>query len=113
MTFPLHVHICIECKVAFLSYRLAQITKYGHEYPLIPVGRLPWVQRRRKGKKSKLSQQAYEDHRVSWDETRALEIESNSRYRKYSYPLFYEQSVLICTYFALIFIFTTTNNLCL
>jgi hypothetical protein len=34
--------------------------------------------------KSKLAQQAYEeDHRVGWDEARVIEIESNSRYRKY------------------------------
>jgi hypothetical protein len=33
--------------------------------------------------KSKLAQHAYEEgHRVSWDEARILEIESNSRYRK-------------------------------
>jgi hypothetical protein len=34
--------------------------------------------------KSKLVQHAYEEgHRVGWDEARILEIESNSRYRKY------------------------------
>jgi hypothetical protein len=34
--------------------------------------------------KSKLAQYAYEEgHRVGWDEARILEIESNSRYRKY------------------------------
>jgi hypothetical protein len=34
--------------------------------------------------KSKLAQHAYEEgHRVGWDEARILEIESNSRYRKY------------------------------
>jgi hypothetical protein len=34
--------------------------------------------------KSKMAQHAYEeDHRVGWDEARFLEIESNSRYRKY------------------------------
>jgi hypothetical protein len=34
--------------------------------------------------KSKLDQHAYEEgHRVDWDEARILEIESNSRYRKY------------------------------
>jgi hypothetical protein len=34
--------------------------------------------------KSKLAQHAYEEgHRVDWDEARILEIESNSRYRKY------------------------------
>jgi hypothetical protein len=34
--------------------------------------------------KSKLPQLAYEEgHRVGWDEARILEIESNSRYRKY------------------------------
>jgi hypothetical protein len=34
--------------------------------------------------KSKLAQHAYEEgHRVIWDEARKLEIESNSRYRKY------------------------------
>jgi hypothetical protein len=34
--------------------------------------------------KSKLAQRAYEEgHRVGWDEARVLEIESNSRYRKY------------------------------
>jgi predicted GIY-YIG superfamily endonuclease len=34
--------------------------------------------------KSKLAQHAYENgHRVGWDEARILEIESNSRYRKY------------------------------
>jgi hypothetical protein len=33
--------------------------------------------------KSKLAQHAYEGHRVGWDEARFLEIESNSRYRKY------------------------------
>jgi hypothetical protein len=34
--------------------------------------------------KSKLAQHAYEEgHRVCWDEGRVLEIESNSRYRKY------------------------------
>jgi hypothetical protein len=34
--------------------------------------------------KSKLAQHAYEEgHWVGWDEARILEIESNSRYRKY------------------------------
>jgi hypothetical protein len=34
--------------------------------------------------KSKLAQHAYEeDHKVMWDEARVLEVESNSRYRKY------------------------------
>jgi hypothetical protein len=34
--------------------------------------------------KSKLAQHAYEeDHKAGWDEARILEIESNSRYRKY------------------------------
>jgi hypothetical protein len=34
--------------------------------------------------KSSLAHHAYEDsHRVSWDEASILEIESNSRYRKY------------------------------
>jgi hypothetical protein len=34
--------------------------------------------------KSKLARHAYEEgHRVGWDEARILEIESNSRYRKY------------------------------
>jgi hypothetical protein len=34
--------------------------------------------------KSKWPQHAYEEgHRVAWDETRILEIESNSRYREY------------------------------
>jgi predicted GIY-YIG superfamily endonuclease len=34
--------------------------------------------------KSKLAQHAYEEgHRVGWDKARVLEIESNSRYRKY------------------------------
>jgi predicted GIY-YIG superfamily endonuclease len=34
--------------------------------------------------KSKLAQHAYEEgHRVGWDEAGILEIESNSRYRKY------------------------------
>jgi hypothetical protein len=34
--------------------------------------------------KSKLAQHAYkEGHRVGWDEARILEIESNTRYRKY------------------------------
>jgi hypothetical protein len=34
--------------------------------------------------KSKLAQYAYEEsHRVGWDDARILEIESNSRYRKY------------------------------
>jgi hypothetical protein len=34
--------------------------------------------------KSKLAQHAYvEDHRVSWDEARVLEVERNTRYRKY------------------------------
>jgi hypothetical protein len=34
--------------------------------------------------KSKLAQHAYEEgHRVGWDDARVLEIESNSRYRKY------------------------------
>jgi hypothetical protein len=33
---------------------------------------------------SKLAQHAYEEgHRVGWDDARVLEIESNSRYRKY------------------------------
>jgi hypothetical protein len=32
-----------------------------------------------------LAQHAYEEgHRVCWDEARVLEIESNSRYRKYN-----------------------------
>jgi hypothetical protein len=35
--------------------------------------------------KSKLVQYAYEEgHRVGWGEARILEIESNSRYRKYN-----------------------------
>jgi hypothetical protein len=34
--------------------------------------------------KPKLAQHAYEEgHRVGWDDARILEIESNSRYRKY------------------------------
>jgi hypothetical protein len=34
--------------------------------------------------KSKLARHAYEeDHSVGWDEARILEIESNSRHRKY------------------------------
>jgi hypothetical protein len=34
--------------------------------------------------KSKLAQHAFEEgHRVDWDEATILEIESNSRYRKY------------------------------
>jgi hypothetical protein len=33
--------------------------------------------------KSKLAQHDYEGHTVGWDEARVLEIESNSRYRKY------------------------------
>jgi hypothetical protein len=34
--------------------------------------------------KSKLAQHAYEEgYMVRWDDTRILEIESNSRYRKY------------------------------
>jgi hypothetical protein len=34
--------------------------------------------------KSKLAQHAYDEgHKVGWDEARILEIESNSRYRKY------------------------------
>jgi hypothetical protein len=34
--------------------------------------------------KSKLAQHAFEEgQRVNWDEARILEIESNSRYRKY------------------------------
>jgi hypothetical protein len=34
--------------------------------------------------KSKSAQHTYEEsHRVEWDEARILEIESNSRYRKY------------------------------
>jgi hypothetical protein len=34
--------------------------------------------------KSKLAQHAYEEgHRVGWDESRILEIESHSRYKKY------------------------------
>jgi predicted GIY-YIG superfamily endonuclease len=34
--------------------------------------------------KSKLAQHAYEEgHRIRWDDARILEIESNSRYRKY------------------------------
>jgi hypothetical protein len=34
--------------------------------------------------KTKLAQHAYaKGHRVGWDEARILEIESNSRYRKY------------------------------
>jgi hypothetical protein len=34
--------------------------------------------------KSKLTQHAYEEgHRAGWDDARVLEIESNSRYRKY------------------------------
>jgi hypothetical protein len=40
----------------------------------------------RKGilEKSKLAQHAYEEgHRVGWDEARILEIESNSRYRRF------------------------------
>jgi hypothetical protein len=34
--------------------------------------------------KSKLAQHAYEEgHNVSWDEATILEVESNSRYKKY------------------------------
>jgi hypothetical protein len=34
--------------------------------------------------KSKVAQHAYEEgHRIGWDEAKVLEIESNSRYRKY------------------------------
>jgi hypothetical protein len=34
--------------------------------------------------KSKLAQHAYEEgHKVGWDDARVLEIESNSRYKKY------------------------------
>jgi hypothetical protein len=34
--------------------------------------------------KSKLAQHAHEEgHRIGWDDARILEIESNSRYRKY------------------------------
>jgi hypothetical protein len=34
--------------------------------------------------KPKLAQHAYKDgHRVSWDEAKILEIENNSRHRKY------------------------------
>jgi hypothetical protein len=37
--------------------------------------------------KSKLAQHAYEEgHRVSWDEVRVLETESNSRHRKHKKP---------------------------
>jgi hypothetical protein len=50
----------------------------------MPLGRLPWVQTKRKGEKSKLSEHAYDDHGVGWDEARTLKIESNSRYGKYS-----------------------------
>jgi predicted GIY-YIG superfamily endonuclease len=36
-------------------------------------------------KKPKLAQHAYEEcHREGWDEARILEIESNSRYKKYN-----------------------------
>jgi hypothetical protein len=36
-------------------------------------------------KKSQLAQHAYEEsHRVSWNEARILETESNSRHRKYN-----------------------------
>jgi predicted GIY-YIG superfamily endonuclease len=43
--------------------------------------------------KSKLAQHAYEEgHRVNWDEARVLEIESNSRYRKYK-----ESAYIACT----------------
>jgi predicted GIY-YIG superfamily endonuclease len=34
-------------------------------------------------KKSELAQHAYEVHMVGWNEARILEIENNSRYRKY------------------------------
>jgi hypothetical protein len=53
----------------FLAVRL-----YDHRHSLKegPVG------------KSELAQQAHEEgHMVGWDEARILEIESNSRYRKY------------------------------
>jgi hypothetical protein len=34
--------------------------------------------------KSKLAQHAYDEgHNVGWDDARILEVESNSRYRKY------------------------------
>jgi hypothetical protein len=33
--------------------------------------------------KSKLAQHAYEDHRVVWDKAKVLDIENNSRFRKY------------------------------
>jgi hypothetical protein len=40
--------------------------------------------------KSKLAQHAYEEgHRVCWDDARILEIESNSRYRKYNQPIWH------------------------
>jgi hypothetical protein len=42
--------------------------------------------------KSKLAQHAYEEgHRVGWDEARVLEIETNSRYRKYK-----ESAHMVC-----------------
>jgi hypothetical protein len=47
----------------------------------------PWTQARSpagSSKNPKLSQRAYEEcHRVGWDDAGILEIESNSRYRKY------------------------------
>jgi hypothetical protein len=43
-------------------------------------------------KKSKLAQHAYEQgYRVGWDDDRILEIESNSRYRKYK-----ESAHMVC-----------------
>jgi predicted GIY-YIG superfamily endonuclease len=42
--------------------------------------------------KSKLAQHAYEeDHRVGWDDARILDIENNSRYRKYK-----ESAHMVC-----------------
>jgi hypothetical protein len=42
--------------------------------------------------KSKLAQHAWDEgHRVGWDETRILEIVSNSRYRKYK-----ESAHMVC-----------------
>jgi hypothetical protein len=48
---------------------------------------------RKERRKMKLSEHAYEDHRVGWDEARTLEIESYTRYGEYSYPSFYKHLI--------------------
>jgi hypothetical protein len=63
-----------ECGRSYIGERGRPLAVWLHEHNL-KEGFL---------EKSKLAQHAYEEgHRIGWDNARILEIESNSRYRKY------------------------------